>query len=367
MPPQVGPFRSRPARRAGLLCALLLAACGRDAGTVRIAAVGNWDGPDEQVLQRGIEQALGELNGAGGPRYEIVYHDDNDTDSTAARIATELVADPSIVAVIGHTRSDPTLVAMRAYSGHVPVVSARMTSPDISGISSWVFSLLPTDSAYSAAVARFADDHGWTRGAVVFNNTAKGRAAAESFRAQFHGQVLSQDPAVFPAPLPGDLTHYVAYHKQRGLDVVYVPVGEPKEYIREAQAQALPAAVIGWDVWAPLTYDPALPGEFYHVLPFDLRADRAETRAFVDAYARAHGGEAAGIFAASGYDALKVLAHAIDEGGADREAIRDALAALNPEHPYAAVIGPLSFAADGTPVGPQPVVVPLTAARGGAR
>lgn len=348
----------------------LLAACAREAGPVTIAAVGAWDGVEERSLREGIEQAAAEVNGEGGiggRELRVVFHEDRNDPALAARIAAELVADAGVAAVIGHTRSDPTLVAARAYDGHLPVVTARLTSGELAGLSPWVFQLVPSDSAFGAAAARFAAARGWRRASVLFNNTARGRTTAAHFRAAYAGEIVSQDPATFPVAPVGDMQVFVAYHRTRQPDVVFAPIGEPRhaEYSREAQTQRLRAAVIGWDVWASLASDAALPGEFYYVAPFDLRAERPETRGFVERFTQA-AGHAPGPFAALGYDAVRLLAHAARQGGAQRAGIRDALAALSPRAPYAAVIGPVAFTAEGMVTGPQPVIVPLPARAGAA-
>jgi branched-chain amino acid transport system substrate-binding protein len=331
---------------------------------VVVAAVGEWTGPDERALRAGIELAAAEVNragGVGGRTLRVDFHDDGNDVEKAARVAAALVADARVVAVIGHTRSDPTLVAMKVYDGTLPVVTARFVSPDVAGLSRWVFQMVPTDSAYAAAAVRFAAERGWKRSAVIFNNTARGRATAEHFQRLFPGEVLSLDPATFPVPPPGDMKVFVELHRRQAPDLVYAPVGEPAEYIREAQLQGLRATVIGWDVWASQSHDPSLPGAFFHVVPFDLAADGAETRRFVEAYREAGGG-APSPFAALGYDAVRMLAEVGGRAGVGRRELRDGIAALTAAAPYRGAIGPVSFSADGTVAGPEPVIVPLRAA-----
>jgi branched-chain amino acid transport system substrate-binding protein len=353
------------------LCGMLLAlaACGGAEPPLVLAAAGEWTGPDERAMRQGIELAVKVLNeegGIDGRMVRVEFHDDSNSVTAATRVADSLVANSAVVGVIGHARSDPTLVAMKVYDGHLPVITARFHSPDLTGLSRWLFQSVPTDSAYSAAVVRFAGERGLGRTAMLFNNTARGRATAEHFQKQYRGQVVALDPAFFPAPLPGDLKVFVEYHRQQAPDLVFAPIGEPREYIDEAQRQGLRAAVVGWDVWSSQTHDPSLPGDFYHVVPFDLAGARAETRAFVERFRREHGGEMPSPFAALGYDAVRLFAAAAKEAGADRASIRDALAGLSADHPYAGVTGPLSFAADGTVAGPEPAIVPLRASTASA-
>lgn len=349
------------------IAALIVSACGGSREPVVVAAVGEWSGPDEIALKQGIELAVQQVNDAGGVNgrpLRVDFHDDKHDVTEAARVAAELVADPEVVAVLGHTRSDPTLVAMKVYDGQMPVINPRLSSPDLTGLSTWLFQAVPTDSAYSAAVVRFAAERGLRRTALLFNNTARGRATAEHFQKQYRGSVVAMDPAYFPAPLPGDLKTFVDYHRQQAPDLVFAPIGEPKEYIQQAQAQGLRAVVVGWDVWSSQTRDPSLPGDFYHVVPVDLASQRDETRAFLRAFRNAAHAEPTP-FAAIGYDATRLIARAAAEGG-DRAGIRRWLAALRPESAQAGVIGSLSFAPDGTAVGPEPVIVPVRTAAASA-
>jgi branched-chain amino acid transport system substrate-binding protein len=351
------------------LCALALvsalSACGRTRAPVVVAAVGHWSGPEEQAMRQGIELAVADVSAAGGidgRPLQVVFKDDDNDNATAARVAQDLVKDPSVIAVIGHGRSDPTLVAMRVYDGVMPVVTARFTSPDISGLSRWVFQLVPTDSAYAAAVVQFAARHDWHTAAVVFNNSARGRASARYFKELFPGDVLSMDPATFPQPLPGDMKVLAEYHRLRGPDLVFMPIGNERapDYVRAAQQEGLRSAVIGWDVWGPVTSDPSLGGEFYRLEPFDLAGTRAQTQQFITNFRKANNA-APDAFAALGYDAVRLIAHAA-ASGTNRRSIRDAIAGLTPAQPYQGVTGPISFSPDGTLLGPQPVIVPLRAA-----
>ncbi|HEX8431431.1 MAG TPA: ABC transporter substrate-binding protein, partial [Longimicrobium sp.] len=203
-----------------------------------IAAVGNWKGDEEVTLRQGIELGAAEINrggGIGGRTLRIDFRDDGNDPPRAAATARALVADEGVMAVIGHTRSEPTVVASKVYHGEVPVVLARVSSPDVVGLSRWVFQLMPSETAFGAAAAGYAADHGFRRAAVVFNNSARGRETAGEFRRQFRGEVVSMDPLLFPTAPLEDMRTYVEYHRRQAPDVVFAPFGEPRhaDYIRE--------------------------------------------------------------------------------------------------------------------------------------
>ncbi len=346
-----------------LAAAAFLAGCSRAQAPLVIAAVGGWNvGPEERAIQEGMALAVDQVNDSNaipGRKLQLEIKEDGNDNAAAAQVAQQLVADPRVVAVIGHTRSDPTLVAMKVYDGVMPVVSPRLSSPDIAGLSRWVFQLVPPDSAYAAAVVSFAARRGWRRAAVLFNNTARGRAQAQFFRQLFPGVIVSLDAGGFPAPAPGDVTVFAQYHKLQAPDMVFAAIGAERaqEYVQAAQQLGLRAGVIGWDVWGPITSDPSQPGEFFRLVPFDLGSDRPETRSFVAAY-RARFNTDPDPFAALGYESVRLIAAAA-RSHPTRAGIRDAIAAYSPSRPYPGVTGPLSFDRDGNAIGSQPVIVPL--------
>src|SRR5207253_336629 len=90
---------------------------------------------------------------------ELRVADDSGSEDVAVRIAAQLYADPAVVAVIGHLSSGTTLAAARVYgAGATPVVmiSPSASSPDLSGISPYVFRVCPSDLQHGPHLARFA-------------------------------------------------------------------------------------------------------------------------------------------------------------------------------------------------------------------
>src|SRR5438045_9770494 len=112
--------------------------------------------------------------------------------------------------------------AGRGYDGHMAAIATSATSPDLSGISSWVFRIISSDSLNGIALANFASKFGQrsqTSVAVLYENNTYGRGLADSFRRSFHGDILSLDP------INADLTTaepHIAYLKTRKPGIVFV-------------------------------------------------------------------------------------------------------------------------------------------------
>jgi branched-chain amino acid transport system substrate-binding protein len=72
---------------------------------------------------------------------------------------------------------------------------------------------------------------------------------------------------------------------------------------------------------------------------------------FVAAYRARYGGATPPPDAALAYDATRLLALAVAQGGATRAGVQRYLASLDAQHPFVGVVGPVHFAATGDPVG----------------
>jgi len=85
--------------------------------------------------------------------------DDSASEDAAVRVAQTLYDDPNVAAVVGHLTSGASIAAAPVYgAGAHPVVmiSPSASSPELGGVSSYVFRICPTDVSYGAALARFA-------------------------------------------------------------------------------------------------------------------------------------------------------------------------------------------------------------------
>ncbi|GAC1690871.1 MAG: ABC transporter substrate-binding protein [Gemmatimonadaceae bacterium] len=337
---------------AAFLLAIVVAGCGPSTqSTVVFGAAGPWKAGYGAMNRRGIELALEEVNargGIGGRPLEIVFRDDDGDGAKAAQIAQGFVADPRIVAVVGHVNSGAMVSAARVYDGALPAVATTATSPDLTGISKWVFRVISSDSANGQALAAFATALRKQRVAILYENDSYGRGLAESFRRNFHGTVIGVDP--IPAG-GGDFEPFIALYARLAPDLVFVASTDASgiAVLREAHRQKLQTAFLGGDGWTAIVADSASEGAYVGA-PFSASDPRADAQRFVKAfqskYALVPDGNAA-----LAYDATMLLATAVAKAGTNRVALRDWLAAIPPEHPVKGVTGALRFQPDGDPVG----------------
>ena len=334
---------------------LTLAACASNKEPYVVGAAGPWkQGYGLQNLQ-GVQLAVEEINkggGINGHSLRLITRDDDGDGTTAAKIAQEFVANNAVSAVVGHVNSSGMLSAAPVYDGRLAAVATSATSPDLTGISSWVFRIISSDSLNGIALANFASKFGQRSPAsvsVLYENNTYGRGLADSFRRSFHGDILSLDPinADIPTAEP-----YVSYLNTRKPRIVFVAgrVQSGLKILEEARRQGFSPIFVGGDGWQGILADTATAEGSYIGMSFTPEDPSPSARTFVASFTKkfkttpdAH--------AALGYDATMLVAQALRERGPDRRAIRDYLRSINRETAYQGLTGPAYFEDNGDPVG----------------
>lgn len=344
-----------------LALSFVIAACSGSGDTYRLGAAGPWTERYGTMNRRGIELAVEHINANGGVRgrkLEIVMRDDEGSGEKAAGIAGEFVQDHSILAVVGHINSGAMVAAAEVYDGEMPAVATTATSPDLTGVSPWVFRVISSDSTNGMSLARFSNAMGHRRAVILYENNPYGRGLTRSFERHFEGEVLSSDPISESGTQ--DFEPFVAYFKRVAPDVVFVAGTEQSglALLREAARQGFTTDFMGGDGWAGVVLDTALAEGAYLGTPFSAVDPRPEAQQFVAAFRTKYGLTPDGN-AALAYDATMLLARAIEEGGPSRKEIRDWLGRIPENAPFKGVTGSIRFGSDGDPIGKKFVMSQL--------
>jgi branched-chain amino acid transport system substrate-binding protein len=335
-----------------LFACTLLVSCAQSTTPIVVGAAGPWKEAYGEMNKLGIELAVSDINGRGGVRgrpLRVVMQDDEGKGDRAAEIAAEYVNTPEMVAVIGHVNSGAMVAAARVYDGAMPSVATTATSPELTGISPWVFRVISSDSSNGFALARFASQLGHRRVAILYENNSYGRGLASSFERNFAGEVVSIDPI---SDGVSDLEPFVSYYARQNVDIVFSAGTDASgvALLREARRQKYRAAFLGGDGWTGITSDTAAAEGVYVGAPFSAEDRRPEAQRFVRAFRQKYGQVPDGN-AALAYDATMLVAEAIRSVGPDRRAIRDYLSGLNERTAFRGVTGSIRFQPDGDPVG----------------
>ena len=346
---------TRPLLGAALFgAALLCGACGRGKGPILIGAAAPITELNGRLNRMGIDLAVEQINargGIGGRPLAVVHRDDRANGEQAAEIAQEFLDSAGIVAVVGHMNSGAMMAAAKIYDLGLPAVATSATSPNLTGISRWVFRVVPSDALNAAAMAHFAASIGAERVGILYENDAYGRGLASSFRRSFPGQVIGIDPVHHGESA---FEPFVTSLRREAPDLVFVASTDQagRAFLQEARRQKLPAVILGGDGWAALAGDTALAEGVYVGAAFTAEDRRPLAQKFVQAFEKKYH-VVPDAHAALAYDATMIVAQAIREVGPDREKIRAYLASLRPSAPYIGVTGRTAFGRDGDPVGKE--------------
>ncbi len=344
------------------LCCLALIGCSSSAGggsAVKFGAAGPWNQAYGAMNRRGIELALAQIRARPGYQrhpVDIDWQNDQADPQKATTIAGHFVADPSVVAVIGHVNSGTEVAAARVYdAGHLVSVATTATSPELTGISPWVFRVTSSDSTNGMHMARFAamqlDKH---RAAILYENDAYGRGLADAFRRNFNGTVVEFDPI---AEGSQDFEPYVSYLKTLHPDLVFVAGTDASGvgFLKEVRRQKLTATLLGGDGWTTLTTDTVDAEGVYVGAPFSAQNPAPVVQRFVQAFRSKYNMTPDGN-AALAYDATNLLYDALTKVGPNRAKIRRFLAGLTASTAWKGVTGNIYFGATGDPVGKSVVM-----------
>lgn len=347
------PLRTSAAWRRLALCALALAAsaagCAGGGDTIVIGTAGPLKEGYATMVRQAVEMAVAEVNASGGVkgrRLEVMAVDDEGDGVKAGAAARGFYQDARVVGVVGHANSGGMVGAAPEYNRGLPAVVPSATSPEITGISPWVFRVTVNDSVNGANLARYAAGLGDRRVVVLYENNVYGRDLAQAFLAAYPGKPLGVDP------IAGDgskVEPFISYYKGVQPDLVFVAGTEAsgRALLREAMRQGFHTQWLAGDGWPGVAVDTAAAEGALIATP--VRLDNSDQgRRFSDAFAARYGVRP-DANAAMAYDAAQLLIKAIGEAGANRAAIRDWLATVKGGNAFRGVTGEIRFRPDNDP------------------
>lgn len=348
----------------------LMAGCGGGAGdsdkaagdTIKLGFLGattgsvaNYGIPGE----KGMKLAIKEINAGGGvlgKQLQGIYEDNKGDNTEIANITTKYITRDKVAALIGDPCTGLTKVAADiAQKNQVVIFSSGATGDGVVEIGDYVFRNTLLDIfAVPAVVDWMLDDQGWEKVAVItsLNNgysTALTPVFKKSLEARNANIVIEESVNDGET----DFTAQVTKLKNSGADVLVFTgyYTEAALIMNEAQKQNLDIKLIGGDGLygqdlAKLGLS-AVEEKVIFYCGFATDQPSPETAAFLEKY-RAEYNEEPDMFSAQYYDAVYIIADAMEKSGsADPTVYRDELAQLKD---YPGVSGQTTFRADREPV-----------------
>jgi branched-chain amino acid transport system substrate-binding protein len=189
----------------GLLCVIViasmaLASCapgaGAGGGTIKIATQSPLSGDLSQVgsdIKNGAELALAQLGDplkAMGFKVELAPFDDQATPNTGVANAKQIVADQSILCVVGHYNSGVQIPSSEEYhKANLANVSPANTNPKVTDRGyKEINRIVGRDDNQGAVGAQFAVKNGIKSAYVLHDKTTYGQGIAEFFKREAEKQ-----------------------------------------------------------------------------------------------------------------------------------------------------------------------------------
>jgi branched-chain amino acid transport system substrate-binding protein len=354
--------RRRRAIRNATIAAISFISC-RDPGTRADFTVGAvlpltgsaavWG----QNARRGMELAIDELNSSRPPGKQLsVIYEDSRSDAKSANTALQkLISANHVNVVIGDIASSSVLaMAPIAEASKVVLLSPGASSPDISNAGDFVFRNWQSDALEGRVDADFAYNvKRWRRIATLYVSNAYGTGLHKEFSSAFAalgGEVVMSESF---AQGSVDLRAQITRLRSKTFDALYLPGYPPEMAVALKQMRELGLNVPTLSVQA--FDDPeilARAGQAAEGVMFSVPKppDQAEPvvadfrKHYISRYSTDPG-----VCSDTGYDAIRIVAWAIDQGARTGTEIRDAFKRLRD---FAGAAGTTTFDEHGDVVRP---------------
>jgi branched-chain amino acid transport system substrate-binding protein len=126
-----------------------------------------------QQMMRGIAQYQDEVNhgeGINGKQLVVLLANDDNDRRYAAEIAEDFVADPSLLAVIGHNATNASLAAAPIYQAHrLPMVMPTSMASQLSGIGTYIFRATVTAKVFAETEADYMRQKGYRNLGICYD------------------------------------------------------------------------------------------------------------------------------------------------------------------------------------------------------
>lgn len=137
-----------------------------DSDTIRLAVVGPMTGADSEYgvgFKNSAAIMANKWNEAGGvlgKKIEIAVFDDKGSPEEAANVAEQIVADESIVAVVGHFTSSCSMAAAPIYQDHGMLeISPCSSHADYTKTGDWIWRVSPLTADEARTVSKFVTNY----------------------------------------------------------------------------------------------------------------------------------------------------------------------------------------------------------------
>ena len=217
---------------AGLVLAfgLSLGACGRDSGeTIKFGIGGPITGSDAAFgaqLKQGTEQAIADINAAGGilgKKITMTFGDDVSDPKQGVSVANKFAGD-GVKFVIGHFNSGVTIPASEVYEENgILEITPAATNPRLTERNMWnIFRTCGRDDQQGAIAGEYIAEHFKNKKvAIVHDKTTYGQGLADETKKTMNAKGIQEVLYEGVGANEKDFSALVSKIKSAGADLVY--------------------------------------------------------------------------------------------------------------------------------------------------
>lgn len=352
-----------------VLAALLLATGAAAAQeTVPLGAIEILSGPNAAygtAIRAGLELALGEVNQTGvlgGRKITLTVEDSAGSKTQAIDAVRKLIGRDKVIGIIGPTLSTEMFAAGPVANARgVPIVGTSNTAAGITAIGENVFRTSLPEGDVVPVTLRKAQARGVKTIALLYaNDDTFSKSSFDMMKAAAEKTGLTilavESFGSKDSDFSAQLTKIQALHPDAvGIAALVEPTAGVLLTARQLGFPPQTLFIGGNGANSPKLGELAGPAADGLIVgsPWFVGKTTPQNQAFVAAF-RAKYGHDPDQFAAQSYDAMKIMAAAIDRaGGADPAKLRGALLQTS----YDGVMGPFRFTPDRDPASTEGVVV----------
>ncbi|WEV45251.1 ABC transporter substrate-binding protein [Streptococcaceae bacterium ESL0687] len=276
----------------------------------------------------GADLAVKEINASGGingKQIEVVAKDNKSDNAEAANIASSLVSNDKVVAVIGPATSGAAkAIIPNTTRAGVPFITPSGSDDSLTvmkngRLNEFAFRTIFQDSDQGKIIAEYVEDSLKAKNVLVYydNSSDYAKGIYNSFKKSFTGDIV--DTVTFQS---GDKDFQATLSKIKNLnfDAIVMPgyYNETGLITKQARELGIDAPIIGGDGFSSDTYvklaGNAAATNIHFVGAFSPKAPATDkTEPFIEEYRKAYNQEPSG-FSALAYDAVYMVKVAAEEG-----------------------------------------------------
>jgi branched-chain amino acid transport system substrate-binding protein len=308
-----------------------------------------------QSQKDGYDLALSQINAKGrinGQKLVLIYEDDKGLPKDGVAALQKLISVDKIKLLTGIANSSVALAYIPIINEKkILFISSGASSPKLTGASKYFFRTWPSDIAEALAMAKYAHSGlKLNKIAILYINNDYGIGLSEPFKSTFEslgGKIVSSENFEQGAT---DFRTQLTKIKASNPEAIYlagnpVEMGRAMKQMREmgSRTQVLSISTLNDKEVFKIAGAKAIEGTIITDASFDPQSEDPMAKKFMQDFRTMFNHEP-GILANTAYDALIILAYAIEQAGTEPDKISDYLHAMKD---YSGISGKISFSQGG--------------------